>query len=131
MNDVWARFTGLGAISVNWASCGRGFVVAVSALLAFGECASAAAVPIFVGGFKTGNFQREMVCRRHVSEVQNSAQIGAATRSAAPTRRTNATPSASAPPTARQAATLLRGHPPRRASRVNAGTMLAEVICAE
>ena len=51
-----------------------------------------------------------------VSEVQNSAQIGATTRSAAPTRRTNATPSTSAPPTARQAATLLLGHPPCRAA---------------
>jgi hypothetical protein len=38
--------TGLGAIGVNWASCGRGFLVAVSALLVFGGYASAAR-PIF------------------------------------------------------------------------------------
>jgi len=42
------RFTGLRAIRVHWASCGRGFVVVVSALLVFGGCASAVS-PIFVG----------------------------------------------------------------------------------
>ncbi len=44
------RFTGSGAIRVHWASCGRGFVVVVSALLVFGGCASAVS-PIFVGDY--------------------------------------------------------------------------------
>jgi hypothetical protein len=55
-------FTGLGAIRVNWAPCGRGFVVAVSALLVFGGCASTVG-PIFVGGFQTGNFNQWPWCQ--------------------------------------------------------------------
>src|SRR5271169_509503 len=56
-------FTGLGATRVNWTSCGRGFVVAVSALLVSGGCASSAPRPIFVGGFQTGNFDQWPWCQ--------------------------------------------------------------------
>jgi Polysaccharide lyase len=54
---------------VNWASCGREFVVAVSALLAFGGCASAVSAgkhepgPIFVGDYETGNFDQWPWCQ--------------------------------------------------------------------
>jgi hypothetical protein len=58
------RFAGLGAtgLRVHWPSCGRGFVVVVSALLVFGGCASAVS-PIFVGDYETGNFAQWPRCQ--------------------------------------------------------------------
>jgi hypothetical protein len=47
---------------VHWASCGRGFVVVVSALLVFGGCAPAVS-PIFVGDYETGNFDQWPWCQ--------------------------------------------------------------------